>query len=157
MPYSPAVIANYFLNKASREGRALTPMQLIKLVYIAHGWYLGYFNKPLINEPVEAWKFGPVIRTLYHQVKKYGAGAVTDLLPTASMFGATDKIDADASDLLDRVWEAYARFSGVQLSKMTHQPGTPWDKAWKDGGVDAPLQDSEIAAHYREKMSATPA
>jgi|GEM_PF-5349088 len=39
MSYSPSVIANYFLDRASKEGRAVTPMQLLKLVYIAHGWH----------------------------------------------------------------------------------------------------------------------
>ena len=34
-----------------------------------------------------------------------------------------------ADQLLDRVWEQYRDFSGVDLSRMTHQPGSPWAAA----------------------------
>jgi uncharacterized phage-associated protein len=62
MPYPAAAIANEFIKVAKRNGVLLTPMKLQKLVYFAHGWYLALLGKPLINEPVEAWKFGPVIQ-----------------------------------------------------------------------------------------------
>ncbi|WP_369210846.1 Panacea domain-containing protein [Xylella fastidiosa] len=73
MPYSPATIANYFLQRASKEGRALTPMQVLKLVYIAHGWHLGFRKEPLIDESVEAWRHGPAIRSLYNKIKNMEA------------------------------------------------------------------------------------
>ncbi|MCD8455896.1 DUF4065 domain-containing protein [Xylella taiwanensis] len=46
-------------------------MQVLKLVYIAHGWHLGFRQEPLLNKRVEAWRHGPVIRSLYEKVKKY--------------------------------------------------------------------------------------
>jgi len=52
-------VANYLIGKAQSEGRSITPMQLIKLVYIAHGWTLGLYDQPLIGEQVEAWTYGP--------------------------------------------------------------------------------------------------
>jgi uncharacterized phage-associated protein len=63
--YDPKAIANYFIARAAADGKRLTPLQLIKLVYIAHGWYLGLTGEPLINEPPEAWQYGPVIPSLY--------------------------------------------------------------------------------------------
>ena len=158
MTYSPATVANYFLSKASKDGRAVTPMQLLKLVYIAHGWHLGYFKEPLINEPVEAWKYGPVIRSLYQQVKKYGGGAVIGPLPTATLWGANTPITGESASLLDSVWDSYASYSGVQLSSMTHQPGTPWYKAYNDlGGKNCdnfPIPNADIRQHYEMKIQA---
>ncbi|HHW4672860.1 MAG TPA: hypothetical protein ACQGQF_03380 [Xylella fastidiosa subsp. pauca] len=52
MPYSPTTIANYFLRRASQEGRALTSMLVFNLVYIAHAWHLGFGKQPLIDEHV---------------------------------------------------------------------------------------------------------
>lgn len=154
MSYSPAVIANYFLDKASDEGRALTPMQLIKLVYIAHGWHLGYFDKPLIDERIEAWKFGPVISSLYNHLKHFGSGAVVGKVRAAPW--AT--IDDGVKPLLDRVWEVYKGYSGLQLSAMTHKQGTPWYSAWVERGGHAvmgrPLSDAEIKQHYKDKIAA---
>lgn len=158
MTYSPATVANFFLSKASKDGRAITPMQLIKLVYIAHGWHLGYFEEPLINEPVQAWKFGPVIKSLYQQMKKYGSGAVTEQLPVVTLFTRGGSIEGPQASLLDSVWNAYASFSGVQLSSLTHQVGTPWYAAWHErGGKDitgATIANSEIEAHYKSKIRA---
>lgn len=159
MTYSAATIANYFLDKASREGRALTPMQLIKLVYIAHGWYLGYFKRPLIDETVQAWKYGPVIKSLYDRVRKFGSGAVQGPLPTGGMPWAPRDaaVDAQTAPLLDSVWEGYARFSGVQLSAMTHQDGTPWHEAWVGQGGHAryfaEIDDELIQRHYEAKIA----
>src|SRR5438552_18215648 len=75
--YDPKAIANFFIETAAAEGKKLTPLQLIKLVYFAHGWYLGLTGEPLIDEPPEAWRYGPVIPSLYHALKDYGNGAIT--------------------------------------------------------------------------------
>src|SRR5882762_236012 len=72
MAYDPKSIANVFLALAEAEGKHLTPLQLIKLVYIAHGWYLALTQKPLISEQAEAWQYGPVIPSLYQEFKGFG-------------------------------------------------------------------------------------
>lgn len=154
MTYSSAKVANYFLDKASREGRALTPMQLLKLVYIAHGWNLGYQRGPLIGDQVEAWQYGPVIGSLYHSIKHYGSGAVTAKVPEF-FFSSTQPIDSTTASLLDSVWQGYSQHSGLQLSTLTHQPNTPWDITWKrSGGARGAVIDNElIKRHYEEKIS----
>ena len=45
-------------------------MHAIKLVYLCHGWMLGIYGRSLIGEPVEAWRYGPVVpeRLPYFQV-----------------------------------------------------------------------------------------
>jgi antitoxin SocA-like protein len=77
MAVQARVVANEFIRLAEADGRALTPLQVIKLAYIAHGWMLALYQRPLISDSIEAWKYGPVIPTLYHALKKYGAGSVT--------------------------------------------------------------------------------
>lgn len=154
--YSPSSIANYFLGRASQEGRAITPMQLLKLVYMAHGWYLGYTGKPLINEQVQAWRHGPVIKTLYDKIKHFGSGAVTGLIADNPFGSLPSPVGGDATPLLDGVWRNYARFSGLELSELTHQRGTPWWTAWYDQGGQskyfAPISDELIRAHYVAKI-----
>jgi len=49
MPCSATTIGNYFLQKASKalqERGALTPMQVLKLAYIAHGCWLCLYKHP---------------------------------------------------------------------------------------------------------------
>jgi uncharacterized phage-associated protein len=148
MPYSAIKIANEFLRLAAADKppRALTPLQLIKLVYIAHGWSLVHLQQPLLNEPPQAWKYGPVVPSLYHAIKQFGAGAVRWPIE-----GDTDpqEISAEGLALIKAVYEAYGRLSGVQLSNMTHQPNTPWSQAWTSAGKNAVISNNIIQDHYR--------
>ena len=51
-----------------------TPMHMIKLVYLSHGWMLGLRERSLINEAVEAWRYGPVVPSVYHRFKSFVGG-----------------------------------------------------------------------------------
>lgn len=156
MSYNASTVANHFLAKASAEGVPLTPMQLIKLVYIAHGWHLGYFKRPLINEDIHAWKFGPVIDSIYHQVKSFGNSPVTQFLQMP--VGAPPVVeDPNSRALLDNVWASYRQYNGLQLSTMTHQPNTPWDLTWNGKGGkfqrSAVIPDAIIQQHYEQLIN----
>ena len=54
-------IADDILKLAKRRDLTLTPMQLVKLAYIAYGWYLAIYEKRLFDDRIEAWKYGPII------------------------------------------------------------------------------------------------
>jgi uncharacterized phage-associated protein len=119
MATSARAVANEFLRLAEEDGRALTPLQIIKLVYIAHGWMLALYQRPLIIDRIEAWKYGPVIPKLYHDMKAYGAGSVPGQLPDT--FPHSKPLDAQERDLISQVYNIYGRKNGVQLSALTDQ------------------------------------
>src|SRR6478736_558945 len=125
----PLSIANYFVNKSMSDGSELTPMKLVKLVYISHGWYLGINDKPLLNESIEAWKYGPVVPSIYHNFKQYNNSQITSLECEFGSFNNSCPIieDTETSAFLDKIWEVYRGYSGLQLSTITHQDNTPWD------------------------------
>ena len=124
--YNPIDIANYFLKKYGNESK-ITPMKLVKLVYIAHGWYLGISDKALIDENPEAWKYGPVIPRVYHHFKDYGREAITiNNFPN----NPDDNLPEQIKTFLDKIWEVYGKFSAIQLSAKTHEIGTPWYITW---------------------------
>ncbi|MCZ5581375.1 DUF4065 domain-containing protein [Escherichia coli] len=77
--YSPVQIANKFITLGNQHHNPLTHMQLQKLTYIAHGYYLALTGKPLLNECVSAWKYGPVIPGMYDAFKDYGNKPVTNV------------------------------------------------------------------------------
>jgi uncharacterized phage-associated protein len=148
VPYSPIKVANEFLRIASSEtpARGLTPLALLKLVYIAHGWSMIHLNQPLLSEQPQAWQYGPVVPSLYHAIKQFGASAVMYPIP-----GDTDPqvLSPEAAGLIQAVYKAYGHLSGVQLSNMTHQPDTPWSRAWTTAGKNALISNNEIQEHYR--------
>ncbi|MEO6096735.1 MAG: type II toxin-antitoxin system antitoxin SocA domain-containing protein [Fibrobacteria bacterium] len=157
MGYSAKAVANYFLGKAEAEGEKLSPMKIQKLVYFAHGWHLAIYGRPLIDEEIQAWQYGPVIRSLYHEFKEYGNSSI---LGKASEWeikfpmikNITPGIDdAETMSLLDRVWEVYKKYSAVQLSNLTHITGSPWEKTWGATGApkNTPIPNELIAGYFK--------
>jgi uncharacterized phage-associated protein len=141
------LVANRFLELAAGEGHSLTPMQVLKLVYIAHGWSLGLDGAPLIEQPVEAWQYGPVIPELYNAVKKFGASTVQGPLPLG--FGSRgDTLTPDQEALVNDVFKIYGNMGGLALSRITHAAGTPWSQTYKPGNFGAVISRDLIQDHY---------
>lgn len=137
-------VANALLKLAAEAGETLTPMQLIKLVYLCHGWMLGLHGRPLITEPVEAWAYGPVVRDLYDAVKKYRSGPVTEQLLVAT---APD-FDEVETDTIRQTYEQYGKFSGPALSRLTHMPHSPWSVTYDKLGQNAGISNDLIQDHF---------
>lgn len=151
-PYNAATIANHFIELAGEQGKKLTPMQLIKLAYIAHGFSLAIYKRPLLNESVEAWRYGPVVPSLYRRLKSYGSSEVSAPIST-TIFGRNESLDEEDRQLLDTVFQKYGKFNGVQLSHLTHRPGTPWAEAYTPGEYGTPIDDAQIKVHYATLLS----
>lgn len=140
-----AGIANEFIRRAAAEKRALTQMQLQKLVYIAHGWNLAINGEKLTHDDPQAWDYGPVYRDLWEALRTYGRGPVTreirngEYLPgmlddeTASA-PARAELDESEHAIIDRVYQTYGGFHAFKLSALTHEPDTPWTQVYADGG-----------------------
>lgn len=142
----PAItVANYFVQKGLDENdRELTPMKVLKLSYIAHGWHLALFDAPLLAESPQAWQYGPVIPSIYRAFKPYGNQTIT-----APYFNGETITNPQTLKFLNRIWEVYKGYSGWQLSAITHQAGTPWSIV-QAGGYNAPIPDHIIAEHYKQ-------
>jgi len=153
--YSSATIADYFIYKGSHEKIRLTPMQLLKLVYIAHGWYLGNHGKPLIYDEIQAWHFGPVIPVLYRMIKHNGPKPLKTFVRSPDRAGKEELLPNDVQHFLNLVWKEYRNYSGSELSRLTHQPGAPWAQARKKhpyAQYNVPISNEIIQAYYRAKV-----
>lgn len=156
---NPLAVANYFIQKSFDTGKELTPMKLVKLVYIAHGWHLALTDKPLINEAIQAWKYGPVINSLYHKFKPYGNEQIAKTEDEyKGLQLITPNVNETRKEFLDKIWEVYGNSNGIELSSLTHQPSTPWDIVWnRQGGKDGKsviIPNDLIKLHYKEKANA---
>lgn len=150
MAYPPLAIANSFLAEARSQGKQLTIMQLLKLVYIGHGWSLALLNRPLVNEPPEAWQHGPVFPSIYREFRRFGAQPIT--MGAVGPLGVP--ISANLSDpqrsVIRSVVSSYGDMHAFALSRITHEPETPWSRVYQDGqGSSKEIPDELIAQHYR--------
>ena len=159
MSYTPQQIANFFLDKAEEERLSMSQLKLIKMVYIAYGWNLALTGDRLFEEPIHAWKHGPVIDSLYHEFKHFKKAPIS---------GRSEEVDFDTWDtinpripdedkntrlILNKVWAAYRRFTAWNLRNMTHEVGGPWHKVYRENVDSIRLEDEDIREHYSKRIA----
>ena len=156
--YSAKAIANYFLDKADEDSISLSPMKIIKLVYIAHGWYLALTDEPLIKDYVEAWTYGPVIPDLYHEFKQFGSdpiqGRAFERIEPSIYAGENSlELPFSTEQFLNRIWDIYKEYTALQLSSATHQPDTPWYITMQEhSGLKNPVIEDKLIRKYYVNM-----
>lgn len=118
-------IANYMLSK-----KILTPKQVQKLLYYAYSLYLVKYNdsfmqegmNKLFEDKIEARGHGPVIREVYHDIKKV---ALSNELVTCNT--KIQLSDVKIENFIDKILKVYGQYSGYELEQMTHSE-EPWIK-----------------------------
>ena len=165
MGYSAKAIANYFLELAAKESEKITPLKMQKLVYIAHGWYLALYDEPLVDdECAEAWEYGPVFPSIYHEFKHFGGDPIAELAVDLDYNELSEEWEAwkpsiDGRDknmraFLNHIWKLYKGFTGGQLSALTHEEGTPWEKTRnKKGRIrNAHIENQDIKEYNKGRL-----
>lgn len=143
--YDARQIANWFVARAAQDGRLLSIMALLKLVYIAHGWHLQMRRSPLFANKIEAWKYGPVIPDVYNAFRQQGVNVREGVSAPGAQLAASDV------HLLEEIYRIYGSLPATRLSDLTHEPGSPWDTATKRWGWFAPIPNELILPHYDMK------
>jgi uncharacterized phage-associated protein len=108
---SALTVAHRILELADEAGATITPMQLLKLVYISHGWMLGLYGKPLIDDEIQAWKYGPVIPKLYNAVRQFRDAPVVGRLSSS----ADQFLTKDQEAVVSETFEGYGHLNGPCL------------------------------------------
>lgn len=145
---SSLTIADKLLQLAEDYDKPLTPMQLIKLVYLCHGWMLGAYGRPLISDDVEAWRYGPVINNLYQEVKHFKDKPVHN----SGYSNINEDLDEEESDIVKQVFDIYGARPALSLSSLTHELNTPWDITQKNSGYSSVISNDIIESHYNKLM-----
>lgn len=145
--YDARQIANWFVRRAKQDGRVLSIMSILKLAYIAHGWYLEMRKSPLFQNRIEAWQRGPVIPDVYSTFRRQGVHVTEPVADFDTELPEYDK------DFLEQIYSIYGTLDPFTLSDMTHEPGGPWDIASKRGGNYALMFDDDIRRHYEAKRA----
>lgn len=128
MAYSAKAVANAIIERAQDKNILdVSPMKLQKLIFYAQSWSLKLNNKPLFDDPIERWDYGPVVRDVYYEFRGFGYRPIS-LLATDAL-GYIPIINPDDEDswaLIDKILDVYGQYSAVQLSNMTHSEDTAW-------------------------------
>jgi uncharacterized phage-associated protein len=124
-------VANYFIKKAQDEkvdegfSEGITHLRLQKILYFAQCACLAIYNKPLFNDEIQAWQYGPVINTVYQKLKVNR----NKPLKIIEDYPIEGKINEEQEKFLKGVWELFSKYSTTELVNITHRH-TPWKDAW---------------------------
>lgn len=152
-----ASVANYILDLAKKDKMPLKQLGLMKRLYITHGFCLALINKSAFDprfDKVEAWKLGPVIPSIYHDFKHFGAEPITaratlmtdwDIIETPSL-----KND-NVKKVCEVVWKLHKNFTDLELVTATHKKGSPWDYFYKKG-ENKTIPDEYTKLYYDELL-----
>jgi uncharacterized phage-associated protein len=114
-------IAEWFVRYSSDElGAPVDPMSLEKLVYYAQAFHFALRGEPLFADELQAWKWGPVVSTVYKKYAGYGADPI--ILP---LHGPTTSLSSGIEKFLTEVVDFFCRHTAINLSRATHME-SPW-------------------------------
>lgn len=124
-------VAKYILSKIK-----CTHLQLEKLVYLCFADYLCSTGKALFDDTIYAFKFGPVVKTVYEEYKKYRGETIT-IEPIESKYEmplrSLISFAEDGHEKLlsiDKTLEKYGCYSAIQLVEITHTDDSPWKRTY---------------------------
>jgi uncharacterized phage-associated protein len=132
VPFNTKHVMNTILERSFKEGRRdMTPMKAQKMLFYTNGWHLATTGSAAITDPFAVWPYGPVVPSLYQDLKRFGAAPITAYVKDyfEEKPFVVNTACADLYESLDIAWEKYIGIDAITLSAMTHEPGGPWDVA----------------------------
>lgn len=147
-------VAKYILSKIK-----CTQLKLQKLVYLCFADYLCDTNKELFTDAIYAFKYGPVVDTVYKKYKKYGykpieeekenIDIIVEEMPAKSRIlfaeDGTEKIIS-----IDNTLKKYGYLTAGQLVELTHRENTPWTMTDNDKFIIYPTIKPEVIKQYHK-------
>lgn len=132
MRASSTVLCNNILLRGVNDSEKITPMKLQKLMYFVCRNYTQQFGSSPISEQFEVWQYGPVLPSVYLEFKSFGANPITEFARDAqgNAFMVSEKDNPDLAQIIDSVWQKYHAKTGIELSRITHQPESGWYRAY---------------------------
>ena len=130
---------------AERSGWSLSNLELQKILYLAQMFYMGeHDGEPLVPGHFEAWDYGPVHPTLYHEAKIFGSS------PVKNIFHSVPELpDGPEAKHLDEAVKQLANVGSGRLVAATHRPNGAWDKNYIPGARNIIIPNEDILAEYR--------
>ena len=148
-------VAKYILSKFS-----CTQLKLQKLVYMCYADYLCNTGKKLFIDEICAYKYGPVVNTVYKTYKKYGyediakektnidSSNISEMPAKSRILFAEDGLEMIQS--IEGTLKKYGLLTASELVDLTHKKNTPWDKTPNRGWSLTAIMDDETIRKYHK-------
>lgn len=132
------------------NNRAKTHLQLQKLAYFCHGWFLAIHEVPLVNEEFEAWRFGPVLPSAYYTLKIFSSNVIPADHPFIKDSAPKFRKSDNKFKVIDKVLSIYGELTGKELVDLSHDKDGPWAKVWSQDNTSSVIADDDILKYFRK-------
>ncbi|EJQ55417.1 hypothetical protein IEI_00680 [Bacillus wiedmannii] len=137
-------------------------LKLQKLLYYSYAEFLIQTGAKLFKEPLVAFKYGPVVESVFHKYKVHGSTVIDykedeticysteSLAITPSIMKVTSSEHGEeAVACILNVLKKYGGYSAGELVDKTHQAGGPWDRVFRPG-ANREIPDGLIVRYHQE-------
>jgi len=139
-------VARYFIKRAYQDGleAEMTNMKVQKLLYYSQSFHLALFDKPLFENEIQAWRYGPVCPPAYKFYSEFEAKQLP--IPDEDVLS---ELPDETKDFLDKIWSCFSGYNAYLLSDMTHL-----EFPWKNARKGLPKEASSTEPILLEEMKA---
>lgn len=136
MMYTAQEIAHYVVTKCAKDGCPISNLQLQKILYFLQVGVAKAGRGMAFGDQIEAWQFGPVVRSVYYEFGRYGGMPITDTFDDV-------QIADDDKKFLDPIIDTRRNQKAWELVKESHREGGPWAKHYAGPRTNnvIPLED----------------
>lgn len=142
-------VARTTIEMAARKQMNVTNLTLQKLLYFSHGLMLASYDTPLIDDVFQAWKYGPVVEALYHDLKMFGPAHIA---PDNGFINLWPKLSQDSERehlVINTVLDQLGKMSGRQLVQFSHDPKGPWHTVYESHKHSIEIPNEEIKKYFK--------
>ncbi|GAA0868644.1 Panacea domain-containing protein [Lactobacillus kefiranofaciens] len=142
-------VKNYAQLKDSDEKyvnvEPLTQMRAMKLLYYMQAASLVLRNESLFDEPILAWKMGPIVKSVYNKYNGQWSiveeGSITDA--DRADYNLVQK-GPEIRDIVNTIYDYYGQRSASDLMEQTHH-----EKLWQDTPINQVIKNEVIKDYFK--------
>ncbi|HCN53852.1 MAG TPA: hypothetical protein DIS88_08710 [Prevotella sp.] len=147
--YNALDVSRYIINYSNDKNYGISNLKLQKILYFVQAYFLTSTedHHPCFSDTIEAWNFGPVVPSVYHEFKQYGAGDIPSIqsyinFDSSNVWNSErveykNYISQEDQDRINAVVDKFSDYSASDLVALTHRQ-SPWIDAY------APYRNNEI-------------
>lgn len=146
-------IAKWFLQRNDIElmlgdSDLISNLKLQKLLYYAQGVFMVIMDEKLFNDDIVAWAHGPVVVSVYHEYKSYGAKGIE----YSDELHPLETYSQEEDNILEEVFTHFSQYSAWKLRNMTHKE-TPWKETERNGVINPQHIKDYFREHYVDETA----
>ena len=131
-------LSSYIVGMCLDEQHPISNLQLQKILYFCQLEYLRKTGSFLFADDFQAWKYGPVIPSVYRRYSVWGGKRISFLS------GLKPRISSAVTEIINGEIRSKRAKEPWELVDETHKHGSPWSLVYKEGMGDGDVMAKEL-------------